>query len=271
MKIAYYIKKQHLTGDPSVLGLIGSIRSCGCEAYDILEGIRDHTDLIVCFGGDGTILSASALASENNIPIMGVNMGRMGFLSDNTPEDVLLAIANRSYRIQKRAMLDIFVISPEGAVEGKYTALNDVSIRRCGPGMLGVDVSISGQRLPAYWADGIILSTSSGSTAYSLSVGGPICTPDADVFVLAPIAPHNLNVRPLVISSSSKVEMMPRSGEKASAVVSVDNHEYPVKPGTKVLAELSATPLCVAIAGKSNFIQALRSKLFWGEDVRNQK
>lgn len=270
MKIAYYIKKKQLASDPVIFNLVELLRSSGCTVYDVFEGLQDSTDLVICFGGDGTILSASGFVAERNVPIMGVNMGRMGFLSDNSPRDVLSAIVNRTYRIQERTMLDVEVVNPQG-VSRKFTALNDVSVRRNSPGMLGVDVSISGEQLPAYWADGVLLATSSGSTAYSLSVGGPICTPDAKVFVLAPIAPHNLNMRPLVISSASELEIVPRCNEKVSAVVSVDNHEYPVEPGTKVFAKASSISLKVANAGKSNFIQALRHKLFWGEDIRNQK
>ena len=134
--------------------------------------------------------------------------------------------------------------------------------------MIGVDVLLDGEMLPTYWADGLIVSTSSGSTGYSLSVGGPICTPQAKVFVIAPIAPHNLNLRPLVVPQSSDMVLSFHSRE-GLAVLSTDNTSIPVPQGTKIGVSMAQFSLKRLRPSKSNFICALKSKLLWGEDVRN--
>ena len=134
--------------------------------------------------------------------------------------------------------------------------------------MLGVDVRVDGAALPTYWADGLLVATSSGSTAYALSVGGPICMPETRLFIVAPIAPHNLNVRPLIVPESSRLQISIRSRDER-AVLTLDNRNYTVPAGTQI--EVCAAPkrLLRMHLGQSNFIGALRSRLLWGEDVRN--
>ena len=134
--------------------------------------------------------------------------------------------------------------------------------------MLGVDVEVDGQQLPTYWSDGLLVATSSGSTAYSLSVGGPICLPETKVFIVAPISPHNLNVRPLIVPESSRLRITLQSRDDR-AVLSMDNRNYTVPAGTRI--EVCAAPMRLRRLrlGHSNFINALRTRLLWGEDVRN--
>ena len=134
--------------------------------------------------------------------------------------------------------------------------------------MLGIDVEIDGSPLPTYWADGLLVATSSGSTAYSLSVGGPICTPDSKVFIVAPISPHNLNVRPLVVPQTAKIAISLRSREDM-AVLSVDNRSRRISAGARISVSEAPVRLKRLRTGGDTFINALRTRLLWGEDVRN--
>ncbi len=260
MHLAFYIKKQALRDDPRVLALRQRLEGVCCHVYDIRqrEDLLPGTDMVLSLGGDGTFLCAARLVGDSGIPILGVNFGRLGFLSENTPDEVVDAVRNRNYTIEDRSLLD---------VDGRY-AFNEVAIHRQGGAMLGVTVRINGRVLPVYWADGLLVATSSGSTAYSLSVGGPICTPDARVLIIAPIAPHNLNVRPLIVPDDARIEISVSSRD-GRAVLSRDNQSEVVD--TSVLLHISAARFSlkrVRLEG-NDFVKALTSKLFWGEDARN--
>ena len=148
-------------------------------------------------------------------------------------------------------------------------ALNEIAVTRGGAAMLGVDVTLNGEPLPTYWADGLLVATSSGSTAYSLSVGGPICTPDSQVLIVAPVAPHNLNVRPLIVPSTARIGISLRSRNK-SVMLSYDNRTRLVSRDTRIAISVAQFSLKRVRLPEINFIGALRSKLFWGEDVRNE-
>ena len=271
MKIAFYVKKRSLQGDRRVESLLSRLRDGGLELYDICAagGLLEATDLILSFGGDGTFLTAARVAAPAGVSMIGVNMGRLGFLSANTPDEVAEALLSGSYTVEERDLLEVRTDAP-GLSDWTPYALNEMCVHRAGASMLGVDVSVDGAVLPTYWADGLLVSTSSGSTAYSLSVGGPICMPDASVLIIAPIASHNLNVRPLVVPASSSVSIKLRSRE-AGAVLSLDNRNHAI-PATATI-EVGAAPVRLKVLnlGKSNFINALRSRLLWGEDVRNAR
>lgn len=269
MKIAFYVKKRSLQGDERVESLISRLRAGGIELYDICApgGLEDDTDLILSFGGDGTFLTAARVAAPAGIPMLGVNLGRLGFLSAHTPDEVAEALLSGSFGVEERDLLEVRTDVP-GLSDWTPYALNEMCVHRAGASMLGVDVTVDGSVLPTYWADGLLVSTSSGSTAYSLSVGGPICMPDARVLIISPIASHNLNVRPLVVPASSAVNIRMRSREP-HAVLSLDNRNHTI-PATATIS-VGAAPLRLKVLnlGKSNFINALRSRLLWGEDVRN--
>ena len=147
-------------------------------------------------------------------------------------------------------------------------SLNEVSLHRSGAAMLGVDVTLDGQALPTYWADGMLVATSSGSTAYSLSVGGPICRPDAPVLIIAPIAPHNLNVRPLIVPDTARIGLTVQSRDP-EVLVTLDNRRLSAPSSLRMEISVARFSLKRIRLGKSNFVKALTSKLFWGEDVRN--
>ncbi|MGM9788442.1 MAG: NAD(+)/NADH kinase [Candidatus Cryptobacteroides sp.] len=268
MKIAYLIKKNSLQQDPSIESLLATLRSAGMELYKLEGQLDPATELLLSFGGDGTFLTAASLACVQGVPVLGVNLGRLGFLSENKVEEVSRALISEDYSIEERAMLEVKVENPEFGDIYPY-ALNEVVVRRLGAGTLALNVSVDSEKLPTYWADGILLSTSSGSTAYSLSVGGPICRPDVDAFILSPIAPHNLNLRPLVLPSTSKLEIRAEDRKYAGLALSLDNRDLVVPSGTAISVSAAPFKLKKLVLGKSNFIQALRTKLLWGEDVRN--
>ena len=260
MTLAIYIKKKALREDPRILKLEEDLRSRGFELYALYDGepLREGTDMVLSLGGDGTFLCAARLVGGSGVPVLGVNFGRLGFLSENKPEDVLEALSTGNYTIEERSVLEV----------GGEHALNEVAIHRQGGAMLGIEVKIDGRALPVYWADGMLVATSAGSTAYSLSVGGPICTPDARVLVLAPIAPHNLNIRPIVVPETSAVEISFRSREP-EIMVTADNRNLVLPVSSRLSVSVAQFSLRRIRLDKSNFIQALKSKLFWGEDVRN--
>ena len=267
MKLAYYIQKDRLRKDPRVEALLERFRQAGHGLFSVSspEDLSGGADILLSLGGDGTFLTAAGLALEAGVPVLGVNFGRLGFLSESDPEAVVDALGRGDYVVEEREMLQVRC----DAVPGFYPyALNEMSVSRMGASMLGVDVEVDGAALPTYWSDGLLVATSSGSTAYSLSVGGPICLPETKVFIVAPISPHNLNVRPLIVPENSRLRITFRSRE-AQAVLTMDNRNYTVPAGAQI--EVCAAPkrLRRLRLGQSNFIGALRSRLLWGEDVRN--
>ena len=271
MKLACFITKDRLIGDSKVEALLAALKEIGAELYDVKtpEDIRPGTDVLLSLGGDGTFLSAAPLAYAHSLPVLGVNFGRLGFLSEYAPQQVVNALRDSGFEVEERELLKVSV---EGADLGGLWpyALNEVSVSRVSASMLGTDVCVDGSDLPTSWADGLLVATSSGSTAYSLSVGGPICLPDSKVFIVAPISPHNLNVRPLIIPHRSSVEISLRSRDEM-AVFSMDNRTIQIPATAKIRVCAADRKLKRIRIGKSNFINALRTKLLWGEDVRNGK
>ena len=269
MRLAYYIKKKGLEGDPRLEEMISSLEAAGFEVYRVTgtADIQPSTDALLSLGGDGTFLSAARIAVASDVPVLGVNLGRLGFLSECRPEDLAEALRGGELRVEERELLQVSASTmlPQGFWP---LALNETSVSRVSASMLGVEVEIDGEKLPTWWADGLLVATSTGSTAYSLSVGGPVCTPDAKVFIVAPISPHNLNVRPLVVPHTSRIAITLRSRDE-SAVFTVDNCNCRIPASTRIEVCASQRHLKRLCLGKSNFINALRSRLLWGEDVRN--
>lgn len=267
MRLALYIKKRSLlAGDSRIDALRRELEAGGCELFDVRkdEDFRPDADALLSLGGDGTFLSAARIVGDSGVPVLGVNFGRLGFLSEYKPDEVVAPLLEGAYTIENRSLL-------RTEVKGNGwsdISLNEISVHRKGAAMLGVDVSIDGESLPTCWADGFLVATSSGSTAYSLSVGGPICTPDARVLVLAPIAPHNLNIRPIVVPETSVVELSFRSRDP-EIMVTADNRGLVLPVSAQLSVSVAQFSLKRIRLDRSNFIQALKSKLYWGEDVRN--
>ena len=274
MTAALYIGKEGLEEDIRIKELADSLEKGGCSCYRVFKGggLKDGTDLVLSVGGDGTFLSVAMLVADSGIPVVGVNLGRLGFLSENRPEAVAQAILNEEYIVEDRSLLSasLSVESGNPSVDEWPYALNEVTVHRSGAAMLGVDVCLDGKWLPTYWADGLIVSTSSGSTAYSLSVGGPIVLPQSKVLILAPIAPHNLNIRPLVIPDNSEIRMKMHSRD-GKVILTVDNRTVELPSEAEITVSLARFSLRRVQLNKSDFINALTEKLFWGEDVRNIK
>lgn len=270
MRTAIYIGNEELKSDDRFIAMVERLEAGGCE-IEILsagEDLREGTDMLISAGGDGTFLSSSVLAAESGIPVFGVNFGRLGFLSEHRPEDVAEAVLTGDYTIENRTLLRSEVHTGYKEIDRWPYALNEMSVRRGGAAMLQVDVTVDGTELPAYWADGLVISTSSGSTAYSLSVGGPIVLPESKVLIISPIAPHNLNMRPLVIPDTSQIHLKVRSRD-GKYEFSADNRTCAVSEDVEIDISVAQFSLKRVRLNKSNFINALTEKLFWGEDVRN--
>lgn len=232
------------------------------------DDLQPDTELFLCLGGDGTFLESITLVRDRDIPVAGVNFGRLGFLTgaDSKKDDWIDALLARNYTIEKRALLK--VTSPAIPPNFCKYALNEVSFQRKDPSMLSVHVSVNGMELPPYWSDGLVLASPTGSTAYSLSVGGPIALPGVKALILAPIAPHNLNVRPLVVSDDSLIEIFVES-RRGSAIMSLDNRSFILPAGEKVKISKAEFELKYISLPSGSFIEALKEKLLWGKDKRN--
>ena len=273
MKIAIYNGMRDAVNEESDL-LVAGLMSAGCEVVHVEDEDCDISDCdyLLSVGGDGTFLSASSISVRNDVPVAGVNLGRVGFLSENRPQSVLDALISGNCHIEECAVLNV---SFDGTMQGmadsfRPYAFNEFTVHRSGAAMLGVDVDIDGVSLPTYWADGLIVSTVSGSTAYSLSAGGPIVLPGARVLIITPIAPHNLNVRPLVVPDTSSIALR-ISSRDGKAVFTADTRSVELREDVTVRINVAQFSLKRVRLNDSNFINALTEKLHWGEDVRNIK
>jgi NAD+ kinase len=240
-------------------------------AGDLFTGEQDlpaDTDIFLCLGGDGTFLESVTMVRDRDIPIAGINFGRLGFLTsaDSQNEEWIEALLNKNFKIERRALLTV----SSSAIPPNFCryALNEVSFQRKDPSMLAVYVKVNGMELPPYWSDGLVLASPTGSTAYSLSVGGPIALPGVKALILAPIAPHNLNVRPLVVSDDSVIEIYVES-RKGSAIMSLDNRSFILPAGEKVTIYKADFEIKYISLTEDSFIEALKEKLLWGKDKRN--
>ena len=274
MKIGYFILKDELRKDARMEALLKDLEEATFEVYEIKSkaDVRPDTDLVLSMGGDGTFLSAAHTVADIGLPILGVNFGRIGFLCENRPEAVRKALVEGEFSIEYRTVLNSTLKGPEArrTIGMLPYSVNEVALHRSGSSVLGIHVSVDGEPLPTYWADGILVATPSGSTAYSLSVGGPICMPDTKVLVLAPISPHNLNVRPIVIPETAKIDICFESRD-GKATMSMDNRVEEIQTDWTIHVEMAQFSLKRVRLPESGFVKALTSRLFWGEDMRNNE
>lgn len=238
------------------------------DSYEQLSGV----DMVISLGGDGTLLGSATFIRDSGIPVAGINFGRLGFLTaarfDEGENSWIKDLFSDNIAL---AQLPLLHLEGENIPDDIYPyALNEISVQRTVPSMISIDLSINGEELPTYWADGILIATSTGSTAYSLSVGGPLVMPGADVFIIAPIAPHNLNVRPLIVPGNSVIELKVCSREK-DPVVTLDNRLFKYENNTLLRISKAGHHINnVVLPGKNfSFFKALKDKLMWGEDKRN--
>jgi len=237
--------------------------------YDDLD---KSFDLFISIGGDGTFLRSIEFVRNLNLPIIGVNTGRLGFLASTKKENLeksLTKIFKKKFNIEKRSILKVSSENKCIPVNSFPYALNEISVvRKDTTSMINVKTSLDGTYVNSYWSDGLIVSTPTGSTGYSLSCGGPVISPSSNSFVLTPISPHNLNARPLVISDSTKIEISV-SGREEFHLLSIDAKIFTIKNETKIFVEKSNFDIQVASINNYNFYKTLKDKLLWGKDKRN--
>ena len=230
----------------------------------------DKADMLFSVGGDGTILHSVRLIRDSGIPIVGINLGRMGFLSSIPRNEIISAvddIIENRYRIVKQTLISLQ--SPLNLFDDFNYAFNEISInKKDNSSMVVVHVWVNGHKLHSYWADGLIIATPTGSTAYSLSCGGPILTPDSRNFVITPIAPHNLSVRPVVIPDSSLIRIKVDSRDH-QALVGLDSQSSVITPDIELIVGKAEFEINMAQRFNENFFSTIRSKLNWGSDIRN--
>ena len=236
------------------------------------KDLDSSIDLLVSIGGDGTFLRTIEYVRDLNIPVMGINTGNLGFLATIKKENLDQAVEkiyNKKFKVENRSV--IRVNSEEiGLPKNLFPyALNEISVvRKDTTSMINIKTSLDGNHLNSYWADGLIISTPTGSTGYSLSCGGPVISPSSSSLVLTPISPHNLNARPLVISDETKIELSV-SGREEKHLLSIDSNIFTVQNQTKITIEKPNFDFKIAHFSNNNFYKTLKEKLLWGKDKRN--
>jgi NAD+ kinase len=230
-------------------------------------------DMLISIGGDGTMLRAVTLVRNSGIPILGINAGRLGFLATVQKENIaafMQLVIDKKYKISKRTLLSITCTPENDAIEnGLNFALNEISVsRKDTTSMITIDTYLNDEFLNSYWADGLIIATPTGTTGYSLSCGGPILTPDVKSFVITPIAPHNLNARPLVVPDTTEIRLKV-SGREEQYLVSLDSRITTVKNDSILCIKKTNFEINMVEIPEETFFKTLRTKLLWGEDRRN--
>ncbi|MFC6266894.1 NAD kinase [Frigoriflavimonas asaccharolytica] len=240
------------------------------ETFSNKQDLQEKkVELFFTFGGDGTIVTSLLYVQNTNIPIVGVNTGRLGFLSSFTKEEVFLElddILNGNTTISERTVMQI--VSPKFGVFFPY-ALNDVTIsRKETTSMITVESYINNEFLNVFWGDGVIISTPTGSTAYALSCGGPIISPESNNFGVTPIAPHNLNVRPLVVCDSVEFRLKVES-RHPQYTLSLDSRLIHMNTDVEIVIKKADFKISLVQPNNINFYETIRQKLLWGKDKRN--
>lgn len=229
-----------------------------------------QADFLFSLGGDGTLLESVTLVADRGIPILGINTGRLGFLATTSPKDIKSAmqqLINGYYNIDERTL--IRVESEIDIFDGLNFGLNDFTItKRDTSSMIIVNTYIDGEYLNSYWADGLIVSTPTGSTGYSLSCGGPVVLPTSNNFIIAPVSPHNLNVRPLIVSDNSVISFEIQ-GRSKNFLASLDSRSKVIDASVQLAVRKENFTTKLVRLGDENFLNTLRNKLNWGLDSRN--
>ncbi len=229
-------------------------------------------DMLISIGGDGTILRAATLVRESGVPILGINAGRLGFLATVQKENIaefMQFVIEKKYTISKRTLLSLSCTPENDATKDINFAMNEISVsRKDTTSMITIETYLNGEYLNSYWADGLIIATPTGSTGYSLSCGGPILTPDVKSLVITPIAPHNLNARPLVVPDETEIKLIV-SGREENYLVSLDSRIASIKNESILIIKKTPFEINMVEIPTETFLKTLRTKLLWGEDKRN--
>lgn len=266
--IECYIEKEFCT-----LLVDGNILDDNYQTFSHFTDLDNSLDAMFTLGGDGTILRAVTYIRDLNIPILGINTGRLGFLAtinkDAIKENVELVLRGEC-TIQERTLLTVDTLPKSKDLEDINFALNEVTLtRKNTTSMIGVSTSLNNEYLTNYWADGLIIATPTGSTGYSLSCNGPVISPNSKSLVITPIAPHNLNARPMVISDNTSIQLEVDSREK-EFLISLDTRTVTVPENSIVNINKAPFTIKSIIPKNQSFLKTLRSKLLWGEDTRNE-
>lgn len=293
MKIAVYGREFHPSVIPYVQQLFGFLvaRKAELHIYDEFHQFLDQQGLcqegfrtfsgnerlspdfsfMLSLGGDGTMLAAVSIVGDSGVPVAGINFGRLGFLAGINKDDMeesISAILSGDYKMDRRALLS--VQSPDSDLFGKrHFALNDITVFKYdSSAMITVEAHLDGELLNAYWSDGLIIATPTGSTAYSLSCGGPIIMPRSSNFVVTPVSPHNLNVRPVVISSDSVLDLKIES-RSGRYLLTCDSRTDSFETGVRLQIRKADFEVSLIRLKSERYFETLRNKLLWGLDARN--
>ncbi|MFD2915687.1 NAD kinase [Psychroserpens luteus] len=242
------------------------------DTIQTFSKLDESFDLLVSVGGDGTILRAITFVRDFSIPIVGINTGRLGFLATIQSDEIETAIEhilNGNYKTSDRTLLSVETNTKNEALTETNFALNEIAVsRKNTTSMITVETHLNDEYLTSYWADGLIVATPTGSTGYSLSCGGPVITPDANSFVLTPIAPHNLNARPLIIRDDTTIQLQV-DGREDQHLMSLDSRIITLTNATVITIKKASFKIKMVELLNESFIDTLRQKLLWGEDKRN--
>ena len=239
------------------------------QAAGVFEGNDFEADMVLSMGGDGTFLKAASYVGNKNIPILGINTGRLGFLADVSPEemeDTFKDIYNHNYKVEDRSVLQ--VISNGQPLKGYPCGLNEIAVlKRDSSSMITIHTSINGAYLTTYQADGLVIATPTGSTAYSLSIGGPVIVPHSNTIAITPVAPHSLNVRPIVINDDWEITLDVES-RSHNFLVAIDGRSETCREGTRLNIRKADYYIKVVKRPNHVFFHTLRDKMMWGADGR---
>ena len=258
--------------EKNILDVLENTEDLNLIPFETSNDLDSSIDIMVSIGGDGTFLRCIEFIRELDIPVMGINTGNLGFLATSKKEDIndsISKIFHKDFNVENRTLIK--VNSDEIGINDYVfpCALNEVSVvRKDTTSMINIKTSLDGNHLNTYWADGLIVSTPTGSTGYSLSCGGPVISPTSGSFALTPISPHNLNVRPLVISDMTKIELSV-SGREKNHLLSIDSKIFTIENDTIIKIEKAEFNFKIAHFSNNSFYESLKEKLLWGKDKRN--
>jgi NAD+ kinase len=256
--------------DKELFVFVSEYGQCSMENTEIIDNDNFNADIVLSIGGDGTFLNTAARVGRKQIPILGINTGRLGFLADVASEDILSAlntIISKEYFIEERSLLKLNIL--DGTTLDYPYALNEVSVlKQDSSSMISINVSVNGEMVHTYQADGLVVATPTGSTAYSMSVGGPLVAPQAQNFILSPVASHSLTVRPLIVPDFWTIDLEVHSRSR-SFLMALDGRSKVLEH--KTILRITKADYTVKIIKQINhtFFDTLKNKLLWGVDKRN--
>lgn len=242
------------------------------EVFSSHTELNSSFDFFISIGGDGTMLRAATFVKSKNIPIVGINAGRLGFLANvqqDAIEKLLPNLFENNYKLSQRTLLSLECYPDPCDIFDLNFALNEITVsRKNTTSMITIETCLNGEYLTSFWADGLIISTPTGSTGYNLSCGGPVITPESKCIVITPIAPHNLNVRPLILSDDTEIKLKV-SGREPQFLLSLDSGTKTIDNNNEVHIKKAPFTINMVEFPNETFLKTLRNKLLWGEDKRN--